>query len=58
MGVDARRHRQSDLEDMNRVIAAHKLRPLIDRVFPFEQALNAASYLASCAHFGKVVISH
>ncbi|MEU8148960.1 zinc-binding dehydrogenase [Nonomuraea sp. NPDC048901] len=43
---------------MNRVIAAHKLRPLIDRVFPFEQALNAASYLASCAHFGKVVISH
>ncbi|MEV4021083.1 NAD(P)-dependent alcohol dehydrogenase [Nonomuraea angiospora] len=49
---------RSDLEDMNRVIAAHKLRPVIDRVFPFEEALDAASYLASGAHFGKVVISH
>ncbi|MEU8142500.1 zinc-binding dehydrogenase [Nonomuraea sp. NPDC048901] len=49
---------RSDLEDMNRVIAAHKLRPVIDRVFPFDQALDAASYLAGGAHFGKVVISH
>ncbi|MEV6153247.1 zinc-binding dehydrogenase [Nonomuraea sp. NPDC052129] len=49
---------RSDLEDMNRVITAHKLRPVIDRVFPFEEALDAASYLAGGAHFGKVVISH
>jgi len=31
---------------------------VIDRVFPFEEALAAASYMASGAHFGKVVISH
>ncbi|WP_304598660.1 zinc-dependent alcohol dehydrogenase family protein [Micromonospora sicca] len=49
---------RSDLEDMNRVITAHKLRPVIDRVFPFEQAPAAASYMESGAHFGKVVISH
>ncbi|MFE2990601.1 NAD(P)-dependent alcohol dehydrogenase [Streptomyces sp. NPDC059262] len=49
---------RSDLEDMNRVITAHQLRPVIDRVFPFEEALDAAAHLASGAHFGKVVISH
>ncbi|MFE6031706.1 zinc-dependent alcohol dehydrogenase family protein [Streptomyces niveus] len=49
---------RSDLEDMNRVIAAHKIRPVIDRVFPFEEALDAASYLGNGAHFGKVVITH
>ncbi|WSQ06648.1 zinc-binding dehydrogenase [Streptomyces sp. NBC_01231] len=31
---------------------------MIDRVFPFEEALDAASHLASGAHFGKVVITH
>ncbi|GHA70078.1 MULTISPECIES: zinc-dependent alcohol dehydrogenase family protein [Streptomyces] len=49
---------RSDLEDMNRVITAHKLRPVIGRVFPFEEAPAAASYMGSGAHFGKVVISH
>ncbi|WP_307783605.1 zinc-binding dehydrogenase [Streptomyces spinoverrucosus] len=49
---------RSDLEDMNRVITAHQLRPVIDRVFPFEEALDAAAHLGSGAHFGKVVISH
>ncbi|WP_246097103.1 zinc-dependent alcohol dehydrogenase family protein [Streptomyces botrytidirepellens] len=49
---------RSDLENMNRVISAHKLHPVIDRVFPFEEALDAASHLVSCAHFGKVVITH
>ncbi|MFF0401501.1 zinc-binding dehydrogenase [Streptomyces sp. NPDC005248] len=43
---------------MNRVVSAHKLRPVIDRVFPFEEALDAAAYLDSGAHFGKVVIKH
>lgn len=49
---------RSDLEDMNRVSTAHKLRPVVDRVFPFEEALDAACYMGSGAHFGKVVISH
>ncbi|MEV1247968.1 zinc-binding dehydrogenase [Nonomuraea sp. NPDC049750] len=37
------------------MITAHKPRPVIDRVFPFEEALDAASHLATGAHFGKVV---
>ncbi|MFJ8001251.1 NAD(P)-dependent alcohol dehydrogenase [Streptomyces sp. NPDC096310] len=49
---------RSDLEDMNRVITAHRLRPVIDRVFPFKEALDAAAYMESGSHFGKVVISH
>ncbi|MFI6495372.1 zinc-binding dehydrogenase [Streptomyces sp. NPDC050564] len=31
---------------------------MIDRVFPFEEAPAAASYMGSGVHFGKVVISH
>ncbi|KAG5353603.1 hypothetical protein C0989_005125, partial [Termitomyces sp. Mn162] len=44
--------------DMNRLIAAHPIvtRPYIDRVFPFEKAKEAYSYLESQAHIGKVVI--
>ncbi|WP_435011392.1 zinc-dependent alcohol dehydrogenase family protein [Tundrisphaera lichenicola] len=43
-------------EAMNRAIALHKIRPVIDRVFPFEQAVEAYKHLESGAHFGKVVI--
>jgi NADPH:quinone reductase-like Zn-dependent oxidoreductase len=43
-------------EAMNRAIALHQLRPVVDRVFPFAQAVEAFRYLESGAHFGKVVI--
>lgn len=43
-------------EAMNRAITLHKLRPVIDRVFEFDQAPDAFGYLQSGAHFGKVVI--
>jgi NADPH:quinone reductase-like Zn-dependent oxidoreductase len=43
-------------EAMNRAIAAHQLRPVVDRVFPFEQAPEAFRFLESGAHFGKVCI--
>jgi NADPH:quinone reductase-like Zn-dependent oxidoreductase len=43
-------------EEMNRAIALHKLKPVIDRVFPFADAVEAYRYLESGAHFGKVVI--
>jgi NADPH:quinone reductase-like Zn-dependent oxidoreductase len=43
-------------ESMNRAIALNSLKPVIDRVFPFEQAADAYRYLESGAHFGKVVI--
>jgi NADPH:quinone reductase-like Zn-dependent oxidoreductase len=44
-------------EAMNRAIETNLIRPIIDRVFPFEQASEALSHLESGAHFGKVVIN-
>ena len=43
---------------MNRAIALHRLRPVIDRAFPFDAAPDAYRYFESRAHFGKVVINH
>lgn len=45
-------------EDMNRAIARWRLRPVIDRVFPFSAAREAYAYLAGGNHVGKVVIEH
>ena len=44
-------------DDMNRMITLHRLVPVIDRVFPFDQARDAYHYQTSQAHVGKVVIS-
>jgi NADPH:quinone reductase-like Zn-dependent oxidoreductase len=41
---------------MNRAVALHALRPVIDRVFPFAEAVAALRHLESGSHFGKVVI--
>ena len=41
---------------MNRHIAAHQLRPVIDRVFAFEQFREAFRHLEAAGHFGKVVV--
>jgi len=49
---------RTDFEAMNRAIVLHRLRPVVDRVFPFEEAPDAYRYFESRAHFGKVVISH
>ncbi|MGH7792066.1 MAG: zinc-dependent alcohol dehydrogenase family protein [Thermodesulfobacteriota bacterium] len=43
-------------EAMNIAISLHQLHPVIDRVFPFEEAKEAFLYMESGAHFGKVVI--
>ena len=43
-------------ETMNRAITQHQLRPVVDRVFDFDQAPAAFAYLESGIHFGKVVI--
>jgi len=43
-------------EAMNRAIAASQLRPIIDRVFPFTEVVQAFRYLESGAHFGKICI--
>jgi NADPH:quinone reductase-like Zn-dependent oxidoreductase len=43
-------------EAMNRAIALHKLRPVIDRVFPFAAVREALKYMESAQHFGKIVL--
>lgn len=48
---------RTDLELMNRTWSEHGLRPVIDRVFPLEEALEAYRYFEDGDPFGKVVIS-
>jgi len=43
-------------EAMNRAIAANKVRPVIDKVFGFDDARAAYQHMASGTHFGKIVI--
>ncbi|MEW6737736.1 MAG: NAD(P)-dependent alcohol dehydrogenase, partial [Acidobacteriota bacterium] len=43
-------------EEMNNAIALHRLKPVVDRVFAFDDAREAFLYMASGAHFGKVCI--
>ena len=43
-------------ENMNRAIALNALKPVIDRIFPFEEAREALAYMESGSHFGKIVL--
>ena len=41
---------------LNRAIAVNGLKPVIDTVFEFDDAVEAYNYLRSARHFGKIVI--
>ena len=43
-------------EELVRAFSLHETRPVVDRVFPFEEAPAAFARLASGAHFGKVCV--
>jgi NADPH:quinone reductase-like Zn-dependent oxidoreductase len=48
------------VDDLKRMVAAvsnHQIRPVVDKVFPFEEAAAAFDYMSSGKHFGKVAIS-
>jgi NADPH:quinone reductase-like Zn-dependent oxidoreductase len=47
---------RSMFEDLNEFLSVTEIHPVIDRVFPFEQARDAYTYLKKAAHFGKIVI--
>ena len=47
---------RADFEAMNEFIAEHELRPVIDRVFSFNEAGAAFDYMESGSHLGKIVI--
>jgi NADPH:quinone reductase-like Zn-dependent oxidoreductase len=44
-------------EAMNRAIAANAIKPVVDRVFPFADAVAAYRAFGTAKHFGKVVIA-
>jgi len=45
-------------EAMMLAIDQHKAKPVIDRVFAFEELKEALAYLKSGAHFGKICLKH
>ncbi len=47
---------RSDFEAMNRAITLHGMRPVIDREFGFDEAVDAYPYFRDGNPFGKVVI--
>jgi len=49
---------REDFEAMVRAIALHRLKPVVDKVFPFDDLRPALDYLASGAQFGKICIRH
>lgn len=44
-------------EDMNRFIEAHRITPVVDREFAFDEAPQAFAHMAEQHHFGKLVIN-
>lgn len=47
---------RADFEALNAFVKKHKLKPLIDKVFEYQNAAAAFDYMDSGALFGKVVI--
>ena len=43
-------------EAMNRAISLHKLHPVVDKVFAFDEAREAYELMERGGHFGKIVI--
>jgi len=44
-------------EQMNEAISINKMHPIVDKVFPFDEAADAYAYQLAGKHFGKVVIA-
>lgn len=44
-------------EEMNRRIGDEYLKPIVDKVFPFDEAREALRYMESGKHFGKIVVT-
>lgn len=47
---------RADFEAMNRAILVHRMRPVIDRVLPFEDTVEAYRHFRDGNPFGKVVV--
>jgi NADPH:quinone reductase-like Zn-dependent oxidoreductase len=47
---------RAEFLEMNRAIALHAMKPVVDRVFPFTEARSAFEHMLEGRHFGKVCI--
>lgn len=47
---------RASFEAMNRCLVQHQIRPVVDRVFPFEEAREALAYMAGSRHLGKICV--
>lgn len=47
---------RADFQAMCRALVQHRIRPVIDRLFDFEQLPEALDHLAAASHFGKLVV--
>ncbi len=47
---------KSELQTVMKLVAAGRLKPIVDRVFPLAEAAAAHAYLESGSQFGKVVL--
>jgi len=47
---------KSELHTVTRLVAAGRLKPVVDKIFPLAKAAAAHAYLESGAQFGKVVL--
>ena len=46
-----------DLKAMADAISVNRMKPVIDKIFSFDQAKQAFAHMESGAHFGKVAIA-
>jgi NADPH:quinone reductase-like Zn-dependent oxidoreductase len=47
---------RAHFEALNRAVALHRLRPVIDRSYPLAEARAAFEHMAAASHFGKICI--
>ena len=47
-----------EFSDMLHFINKHKVKPIIDRIFPLQKINEAFDYMRSGNHFGKIIIHH
>ena len=44
-------------ERMNRALEQHKIKPVVDRVFPWREVRQAMRYMQSQQHLGKICLA-
>jgi NADPH:quinone reductase-like Zn-dependent oxidoreductase len=49
---------RDDFNSMATAMTQHKIEPVVDKVFMFEELRDALDYLSSGKHFGKICIKH